>query len=289
MTEPNRDGDQTADPQVARDQTDEPSGEEHQAGTPDDGLPEHLKGKTVQDLWEMLQQKDRYIGERDYLLGQARTQLDNYNRYFQEQQRMAQQPPSPQGSADFSADEIDDEYQTVGATVRKIAAEEIDKKTQPIIQEFQKAQWKEKLERARWFFERGRERAYASNPKLFEGVEGDVEKTLFNGIITGQIKHYETLADPETWEEMATVARSLRARKDPKQFEYIKPRQRRPVAPMATEVPQGTGVEVAGTGSVFQIDTSDPWQKEMYDAFKKMGLNDKEIRQQIQQTIRGGE
>jgi len=236
-----------------------PEVEKDKEGTPS-AIPEQYQGKTPEELAQILQEKERYIGDLSREKGELRKDLELYEQQSQTQTPQGfpqgpqfptpqvpgtpydpyggyqgyqpQQPynpypgmnpwgmPQPQGPPQINYEDLD------GSIEKKIQWHRQQEEQKR--QQSDKAQYQFDMSNA---YQEGRQRAYKSNPKLFKGIEKEVESGILEGIKRGMF-YPSDLRNEETFVMAGRLARFRR-----NEFDYIKPETPPAMTPTHTEVP----------------------------------------------------
>lgn len=181
-------------------------------------LPDHLKGKTPEELAKIVVEKESAYGKQSTEVGGLRAQLkeleDNLNymrgveaiRQQQEAKRKAELEKQTQQEPDTRPKwNYEDPIQSVD--------ERIDAKEQKLRGEAQQARLQENIALAREAYAEGQKVMGGDEKWLYEGIEDDVRKAVFNfyapALEQGQdVSRY--MRDPQAWKIAAQNIRLKR-------------------------------------------------------------------------------
>jgi hypothetical protein len=205
-------------------------------------------GKTMEQLAQEMEDKDRYISEVNERAARAEHEAQ-LTRNLVEQ--FARDRGKPQETTPAAPEVSDDEFLTNPA---KATAKIIDGYLQRDRVERERERAEQTIYQARTAFEQGRQKAISSNPNLFRGIETELANQLTNtvaqGIRNGQQVDVDTLRDEKYWRTAAVAMRMARGEDPVKILSYLTPQApAHTVAPVHTEVPS-PGAAPQGTSTL---------------------------------------
>jgi len=109
----------------------------------------------------------------------------------------------------------------------------VEQKLQGWAEEQKKQQQQMQYQEAVQNFARGKDSAFRGNRDLYEGIQREVETTVWNAYVGGIIPRWN-LSDPSTWEDAAWLIH-----KRNKNWDKLTPPKVKPVSPTPTETPAG--------------------------------------------------
>lgn len=238
-----------------------PVGGETEGSTRFDGL-------SKEDLARVAKEQDTHIGDRNREIGELRTKIEDIENtqsqdsgYYAPPQAPQYYPPPPP-KPEFN---WDNPMQTVEEVVGRTVAGQA--------QQFMQGQFANNLQRGQHAFQQGRQ-TMASDPKLFKGIEKEVEETVAQYYLPHiqqgtPVEHY--LTDRKVWEKTAQHIRLNRG-----EYDKLQP-DTSAVRYTATETPSGR--TVTESSPVLQLEPEDR------DFAKQMGLTDKQAKEIIEAEI----
>lgn len=202
-------------------------------------IPEKYQGKSLEDVITMHQEAEKRMGSMGDELGKTRQErekaqqdLQYVQQWYQTQQARPQEPEPQSPTTSF-------DYDNPVESVDKI----VEKKLQGWAEEQKKHQQQMQHQEATQNFLRGKDSALRGNRGLYEGIERDVETTVWNAYLGGIIPRWN-LSDPSTWEDAAWLIH-----KRNKNWDKLVPPKPKPMSPTPTDTPGGIkppSVEPAG-------------------------------------------
>ena len=235
-------------------------------GTP--ALPDKFQGKSAEEIASAYLEVERKLGAQSDEVGQLRNELA-YMKGMVEQgfQKTQAQEATPQVGTRWNIDP-DTFYQKPVDSVDLIVQQRIKEYETQRQQEEQKREEAE----AQANYLRGREGAFRQSPKLFEGIEKDVENLVYASYKNKAVNKW-SLSDPETWTTAAQLVWLKR-----KDFNRIIPQSPKPVSAVQTENPQaGRPLSI----EEMPIEVS----QELRDFWKAEGLSEKEGMEQLKREM----
>lgn len=255
--------------------TPEPQKEEKEPETvvapevvPAEDLPEEYKGKSVKELVNILEERKKFIGKQSTSIGDLQKDLSYYEQ-LQQRQDSAMRQVYPQQYPYTPVEEpVQFNFANPVETIEKVVEKRIaERDMQGMVVQQQRV-----IVSAGASHEEGR-KVVGTNPKLFEGIERDVEESIINFYRPYVQQGYDVsqqLRDPKTWETAAMAIRLQRGEVD-----RLVPKSIKPASFVATETP--TAVKSAGFETEPTIEVDDELRK----MIKQYGLTEKEAREVI--------
>jgi len=237
--------------------------------TPTIVIPDKFKGKSAEDVYASYLESEKEKGRLAQELGEQRriTQWLTEEKLRAAQQAQ-EQPPQEQTKPEFDWEKP---LETIDERVeRKLAEREAAQKYYQRQNVFQRAAVAHDEGKA----------AMTKNPKLYEGIEGEVEQAVFQGLAPYANQGYdvsEALRNPKTWEQAAAFMRIQKSQYDRLSFAT------QPMSAQAGELPSQTRQQVSA-------ETIPITQDDRIEAAKVGITDEKEIREILQlgrKTYRG--
>ena len=202
--------------------------------------------KSPEDLSKMVEDAQSHIGRLSSELGELRQYKSLAEQLLQERQRQAQQAPAqPEKAFEF-------DYENPIKSMDTYLEHKLSKEREKMQHESNRRMVLETQQR----FERGKRTAYETNPRLFKGIEKDVEGVVFQSVRSGIVQPWE-VDDPKTWETAATVLAASR-----KDYSRLMPDKVTPVSPTPTETPSYSRSASSGDIEVTLDEADKTWAKE---------------------------
>ena len=232
-------------------------------------VPEKYKGKSAEELVRLLEETESEGTRRSKQISDLRADLEyseslRQRRAEQIQDQQVFSPGLPPKEPQFAWD-----YEKpVESTVT--IAESIWQRREA---ERQSREAQTKAYEAQAFFAEGKRQAEKSNPRIFEGIEKEVDQVVYDSYRAGIIPLYE-LRNPETRVRAAQLIH-LRDGK----YDRLRPTIE-PMKATATETP--TSARVKEGGQTVSLDTS---EREVQDLMEQSGLTQKEAEEIVKSEL----
>ncbi len=170
-------------------------------------LPEKFKGKSAEEIATAYLEIERDHTKKSQEAAELRRIAEQL--YYESLGRTAQsqaQPPQPERT------EPEFNWEKPVETVEQIVERKLGERQAVQAHYARQGAW----QRAAAAHDEGRS-AMSKNPKLYEGIEGEVEQAVFQGLAPYAIQGYdvsEALVNPKTWEAAAALLRVQRGQYD---------------------------------------------------------------------------
>ena len=242
----------------------------------DSEIPEQWRKLDKKGWAKVLRDKDSYIGKLQDEKRRAESEAARFAgrlETLEEQIQRVSREPEKEETFEF---DYDKPAQSIGNIVEKT----IEKRERLRKEQDSKLLF-DKVSRAH---KDGFDAAVAANPKLFEGIESDVNNTVFQSMNPFVLQGHDIsgeLAKPSTFTK---VAKWLRLERD--EYDYLQGNTIRPVSSDPTERPQSGGS--TGTGKNPKSLLRDPQIQKM---MKDMGIDEKTaiaLAKEVQDEQRSG-
>lgn len=251
---------------------------------------ERWAGKSPEELLQIVREQDSMIGKQSTTIDTQKKDLEYYEQQISQpktpQYPQGQQFPTPYGQQTYDpyGQPLPQQYgmppwgQPQQEPPVQFNYENPMESVQTAVQrELQRADQKRQVEEARKYayearegFEEGKNRARKSNPKLYEGIEKEVEGAIQGFYQQGFLRPSDMRRE-DTWETAAQVIRLKRG-----ELNYLRPQSPSPMTPPHSETPasmtEETRVPIDLTGEHKDIaDTFGLTEEEIEDSVKKRG------------------
>ncbi len=214
-----------------------------QASAPTTPVPEKFAGKSADEIAVHYLELEKKLVEQGRELGELRSRIPQYQPQFQPPppQYYPQQPAQPEPRIEF-------DYGKPEESVIRLANQLVEKRLEEERQHRAAFDVRRQEEEARVNYVAGREAALKNNPRLFDGIESEVDQLMQNGYRQGGW-HPAVLRDQKAWERAAVNLRFDRGEYDrigkpavqPTQPSHIAvPNQTRPEARVGVELDDDT-------------------------------------------------
>lgn len=227
-------------------------------------VPERYRGKSIAELVAIAEEREKHIGTQAKEIGDLRNDMGYLRNMVEQAQSQPPQPTfqqqaPPPGPPKFDYERPEDSALAIYEWKEKQRDEQRRREDDT-----------RKLQDAQDFFNEGRENAYRSNPKLFKGMEREVEQAVWSTAQTGFLRP-ANLRHLDTWETAAIIIAKRKG-----ELDRIVPSTIQPVSATPTERPASAkgGVMEAD----FPIDLSD---FEVQQFMRERGLTEKQAREII--------
>ena len=239
-------------------------------------VPEEFKGKTPEDLIKEIQASQKELGKQSKEVGELRNSLE----YEKQMRELAVQRKREADAQPIPAEEprVDWNYEKPVESVEQI----IDKRLNEREGKRQQDDLQRVQDEAKSYYAEGRRLSMSQNPKLFEGVEREVEDGVYRAYMNRTIGIHE-LRNPEAW---AMTANLIHLRDG--NMDRLQPTSIKPVETPSTELP--TPAKPGTTEKPFTgLDYTDEGTQKMV---KQYGLTKEEaeeiIKEEQERTPGGG-
>jgi len=209
-----------------------------------------------------LEEKESFIGRQSKEIGDLRNQLGYLQSMVEGIQTARPSEPvreTPSPPSGTPADFFDRPMDYVDRRV--------EEKLRTIEERRQKQDMDSRAREAQSNFYDGKEQAYKTDKRLYEGIEQEVERALHESYRAG-ILNERSLASPKTWQRAAQLIHLERG-----EFDRLTPPAPKPVAATQTETPSGRPMQYGDVSVEVDEDTR-RWGR-------GQGLSDKQIEELI--------
>lgn len=170
-----------------------------------------------------LEEKESFIGRQSKEIGDLRGELGYLRTMMEGLQSGRQQEPEPApqvGTPQFN-------WENPAESVNRL----IEERLKAAEAQRQRTDQERRAREAQVNYYEGKESAYKSDKYLYEGIEQEVERAVYESYRNG-ILNERSLASPETWK---TAAQLIRLRKG--EFDRLKPPATKPMTAPQSETP----------------------------------------------------
>ena len=189
--------------------------------------PTKYGGKTLEELTQEAEQKDRYISELAERAARAEHEA-TFTRNLIEQFGMAK---NKQVETPAEAPEVtDDEFLTNPAKATSKIIESYFARDRAERERKEKEQY---VQYAKSNYESGRNTALKQSPRLFQGIEADVSREVFSAFEQNKVTA-DALRDPNFWEATAAIIRFTKGERNLEKYYHSTPK---PMTATPTETP----------------------------------------------------
>lgn len=207
-----------------------------------------------------LEEKDNFIGKQTNIVGDLRNEV-GYLRSMVEQFQQPRKQEPVETAPERPRQKINWDYPE--ESIEKLVEERLQAKERAREQEDRQRRATE----AQSNFYDGKEAAYREDKKLYEGIETEVEKAIYESYRSG-ILNERSLANPKTWKRAAQLLRLERGETD-----RLISHSPTPTRPTQTETPVGRPISTEDVSVEIDEETR-RWGREQH-------LTDKQIEEII--------
>lgn len=224
-------------------------------------VPEKLAGKSAEEIASQYLELEKKLGEQGRELGELRSRIPQQPQFQPPPpQFYPQQPIQPEPRIEF-------DYGKPEESVIRIVDHLVEKRLEAERQNRATHEVRQREQEAQVNYQSGRDTALKSNPRLFEGIEADVDQIMQTGY--RQLGwHPAILRDPKAWERAAVNLRFDRGEYDRLAKPSIQPPQ-----PSHTAVPN-----LAKSETKAGVELDDDTRK----MAKEFGISEQEARDIIE-------
>lgn len=244
---------------------------------PETQIPKEYEGKSQEELIQLLQEKEQFIGKQGQELGTKLKDLEEkfetYRRDKEDEARMARTYQQPQNvgydpygqpiqpDKPESVNELERfNYERPITEFKKLYAEERKREQE----QAKVAQRQQALQTGQISYQKGRNDAYRSNPDLYRGIEREVEKQIQDTYLPYAnmgVPVDQYVSDPSIWRK---VAQNIRL--DREEFDHLVPKKPQPIKAVETETPTPAKPAFGDIPGQFDLDMDEDmvrWNKAM--------------------------
>jgi hypothetical protein len=188
--------------------------------------PQPSQGKSPEELAQELELLQKKLGEQGKELGDVKSNFE-YQQRLHELERQKWEQAQSQPTQSEQEKSVDWNYENPVPSVQEVVRRELQKEREAQ----QKAQAEYTQARANSLYAEGRRTSMMQNPKMYEGIERDVENAVSESYRRGIIG-VDDLRNTETW-NMAAKLIHLKN----EDYSRLQPSEVKPVGSTETELP----------------------------------------------------
>lgn len=244
----------------------EPAATESTPTTPTPTVTPTVTPDETAALKARLEEKESFIGRQSAEVGTLRNEVGYLRSMVEQSQAGRQQVPVEQRPPETARTKIN--WDDPDGSISRLVEERI----QASESQRQKQDMERRASEARSNFYEGKDAAYKTDKRLYEGIEGRVEQALYESYRSG-ILNERSLANPKTWQRAAQLIRL-----EGGEYDRLQPPAVQPTRPTQTETPQGRPISTEEV-SVEIDDETRRWGR-------GQGLTDKQIEELIEREMK---